>query len=270
MGRIFTLALAGKALVAALFLGLALGGHAHAQKFADAKMAKAVPVEMDYLLYLPKDYDGKAGEKFPLVVYLHGGGASDLGGVRRNFLPSRVDRGEEFPFIMLAPRNPRKREFFPQEWVQTLVEEIAATHRVDRDRIYLIGYSRGAFAAFQIVQNYPGTYAALVAVSGGGIPQYLDRVRPDMPVWVFHGTDDSTIKLIESVAMVQRLKDLGGGREIRFTVYEDAGHTETERLAFSEPKLFDWLLKQTRAKPEDLAPVAKLPLEEEKKTAVLR
>lgn len=268
MGNVVSLALQARTVAVALLAWFAAATSVHAEPFADAKMSKAVQVEMDYLLYLPKDYRSAAEQKYPLVVYLHGGGASDLGVVRRNFLPSRIDKGEDFPFIMLAPRNPRKREFFPQETVQTLVEDIAATHRVDRNRIYLIGYSRGAFASFQIVQNYPDTYAALVAVAGGGIPQYLDRMRPDMPVWVFHGTDDKSIKLIESVAMVQRLKELGGDREIRFTVYEDAGHIETEHLAFSEPKLFDWLLEQTRPHPEAADPVATS--EEAPKTARLQ
>lgn len=249
MGRSFPLAMAGNAAVGAVLLSLMSGVPGHAQQFAEAKMSKSMQVEMDYLIHLPKDYDSSV-QAYPLVVYLHGGGAADLEGVKRNFLPSRIAKGEDYPFIMLAPRNPRLKGFFPQEWVQSLVEHISETYKVDRDCVYLVGYSRGAFAAFQIVQNYPDTYAALVAVSGGGIPQYLDRVRPDMPVWVFHGTDDSTIKLSESVAMVQRLKELGGNREIRFTVYEDADHTETEHMAFSEPQLFDWLLRQRRAGPE--------------------
>lgn len=254
MGRKFSLAIAGKAAVGAVLLSLVSAVPGHAQQFAEAKMSKAVQVEMDYLLHLPKDYDSSA-QAYPLVVYLHGGGAADLDGVKRNFLPSQIAKGGDYPFIMLAPRNPRTKGFFPQESVQTLVEHICETYRVDRDRVYLIGYSRGAFASFQIVQNYPDAYAALVAVSGGGIPQYLDRVRPDMPVWVFHGTRDNTIKLGESVAMVQRLRELGGNREIRFTVYEDANHTDTERMAFSEPQLFEWLLDKRRGEPD--TPVAK-------------
>ena len=37
-----------------------------------AKLAVKVPVEMDYLLYLPKDYDEK--DSWPLVLFLHGAG----------------------------------------------------------------------------------------------------------------------------------------------------------------------------------------------------
>lgn len=221
-------------------------------------LKKTIEVEMDYLLYLPQDYKAAAANStYPLVVFLHGGGAPNLDKVGEQFLPSLIKQGKEFPFIMVSPRNPREEEFFPQEQVATVVEEIASTYKVDRDRIYLVGNSRGAFTAFQMIQNYPDTYAAVVAVSGGGIPHYLDRVRAWTPFWVFHGNNDETVKLSESVAMVQKLKDLGGNREIRFTVYEGAGHSQADDLAFSEPELFSWLLKQTRVKPDNVVPTAK-------------
>lgn len=224
----------------------------------EQKLKKTIEVELDYLLYLPKDYKNLAAtNSFPLVVYLHGGGAENLAKVGENFLPNLINQGKEFPFIMVSPRNPREEEFFPQEPLATLVEDIASTYKVDRDRIYLVGNSRGAFTAFQMIQNYPDTYAAVVAVSGGGIAHYLDRVRAWTPFWVFHGNNDETVKLSESVAMVQKLKDLGGNREIRFTVYEGVGHSQADDLAFSDPSLYEWLLKQTRVQPKDVTPTAK-------------
>lgn len=217
-------------------------------------MTKQVEVVMDYLLDLPADYDASAAKGYPLIVYLHGGGAADLDKVAKNSLPALVSKGK-YPFIMVSPRNPREEEFFPQESVATVVEEIASTYNVDRDRIYLVGYSRGAFSAFQIIQNYPDIYAAVVAVSGGGIPHYLDRVRAWTPFWIFHGTNDETVKFSESVQMVQKLKELGGDREIRFTVYNGGGHKVSE-LAWAEPGFFDWLLAQTRVAPENYTPTA--------------
>ena len=219
-------------------------------------MDKPVQVTMDYLLDVPADYDAAAAEAYPLVVYLHGGGAENLDSVANNSFPKLVGEGEH-PFIMVAPRNPREEEFFPQEHVAAVVEEIASTYHVDRDRIYLVGNSRGAFSAYQMIQNYPDVYAAVVAVSGGGIPHYLDRVRTWTPFWIFHGTNDDTVRFIESAQMVQKLKELGGDREIRFSAYDGATHGEADDLAWAEPDFFEWLLKQTRVAPENFTPAAK-------------
>ncbi|WP_108398484.1 alpha/beta fold hydrolase [Devosia submarina] len=234
---------------------LAMSPSAYAEQ-TQHTMSKPVQVEMDYLLDLPANYDETAAEAYPLIVYLHGGGAADLEQVAENSLPALVAAGD-YPFIMVSPRNPREEEFFPQESVAAVVEEIASTYHVDRDRIYLVGNSRGAFSAFQIIQNYPDVYAAVVAVSGGGIPHYLDRVRAWTPFWIFHGTNDDTVRFIESAQMVQKLKELGGDRELRFSAYEGATHEETDDLAWAEPDFFEWLLKQTRVAPENYTPTAK-------------
>lgn len=245
----------GKSIAFAALATLALTVSARADQTPHT-MTKMVEVKMDYLLSLPDGYDTPdAAESYPLVVFLHGGGAADLDEVAAAVPAMLTDSNS--PFIVVSPRNPREEEFFPQEPVATLVEEIAATYKVDRDRIYLVGNSRGAFSAYQIIQNYPDTYAAVVAVSGGGIPHYLDRVRAWTPFWIFHGTNDDTIKLSESVQMVQKLKDLGGDREIRFTVFEGAGHSDSDKLAFSDPALWEWLLQQTRVPPASFAPAAK-------------
>jgi len=241
--------------VMAAVAGLSMPLAAHAEQ-TQHTMTKAVQVEMDYLLDLPADYDEAATVGYPLIVYLHGGGAENLDKVAENSLPTLVRDGD-FPFIMVSPRNPREEEFFPQEPIATVVEEVASTYNVDRDRIYLVGNSRGAFTAFQMIQNYPDVYAAVVAVSGGGIPHYLDRVRAWTPFWIFHATNDETVRFTESVQMVQKLKDLGGEREIRFTPYEGASHEEADDLAWAEPEFFEWLLKQNRVQPETFTPTAK-------------
>jgi predicted peptidase len=248
---------AGRSAVVAAVASLVLTFGVKAEQ-TEHTLKKNIEVQMDYLLYLPEDYKSPTpAASYPLVVFLHGGGASNLTKVSEQFLPSLIKQGKQFPFIMVSPRNPREEEFFPQEQVATVVEEIASTYKVDRDRIYLVGNSRGAFTAFQMIQNYPDTYAAVVAVSGGGIAHYLDRVRPWTPFWIFHGNNDETVKLSESVAMVQKLKDLGGSRDIRFTVYEGAGHSQTDDLAFSDPALYEWLLKQSRVPPKTVTPTAK-------------
>lgn len=197
---------------------------------------------MDYLLYLPEDYEQNEDD-YPLVLYLHGGGSEDFG---NDFMAHTADSGTEYPFIMVSPRNPNAETFMPIQTVKTLLDKVVNSERVDKSRIYLMGYSRGAYAAWLMAMQYPDQFAAIVPVSGGGMPHYLNRVAPGVDFWVFHGAQDDVIPLSSSVEMVERLQSLDGDREVRFTVYSDAGHEGIDQRVFTNPALFEWMLSQSR------------------------
>ena len=79
-------------------------------------------------------------------------------------------------------------------------------------------------------------------IAGGGIRHYLNRTSEDVAFWVFHGEEDETIPLSDSVVMFQRLKELG--RDARLTVLEGVDHAEVETAVLGDPQLFEWLLEQ--------------------------
>ena len=102
--------------------------------------------DLNYLLYTPKDYAG-SNKTYPLVVWLHGGdqGGSDVEKLPSSGLPKMIEEGREFPFLVFSPQNPSEELLYPIERVASVLEAVVANHRVDRERIYLIGYSRGGF-----------------------------------------------------------------------------------------------------------------------------
>ncbi|HLV36413.1 MAG TPA: hypothetical protein VKY59_14905, partial [Spirillospora sp.] len=59
---------------------------------------------LNYLLYLPPDYE--AQDKWPLIIFLHGYGerGSDLELVKKHGLPKRIAAGDDFPFIIASPQ----------------------------------------------------------------------------------------------------------------------------------------------------------------------
>ena len=61
-----------------------------------------------YLLYLPKDYDGKTRKRWPLILFLHGAGerGSDITKVAAHGPPKMVKQGKDFPFIIVSPQCP--------------------------------------------------------------------------------------------------------------------------------------------------------------------
>jgi predicted peptidase len=199
--------------------------------------------DLNYLLYKPADYD-TSGKSYPLVVWLHGGdqGGSDIEKVRTSGLPKLIEGGKEFPFLVFSPQNPSEELLYPIEKVGAALEDVVAQHRVDRSRIYVIGYSRGGFGAWALAQQFPERFAAIVPIAGGGNRHYLNRTNEKAAFWVFHGTEDAVIPLSDSVVLYERLKGLK--RNVRFSVLEDVDHTAVEAAALNDPKIWEWLLNQ--------------------------
>ena len=196
---------------------------------------------LTYLLYLPADVQDAP---VPLLLYLHGGGESgnDSELLKSCGLPKRIEEGETFPFIVLAPQNPHLERLFPEEALFALLEEVIAAYPVDRKRVYLTGYSRGGFAAWRMAVQRPDLFAALAPVAAGGLVTYAFRAR-GVPVWAFHGARDEVVPLALGKAMVEALRAAGGN--VKLTTLE-ADHAETLEQSYAQPELYTWLLGQTK------------------------
>ena len=155
----------------------------------------AAETGVDYLLYLPRSY-GK-GEKWPLVVFLHGAGerGHDLEIVRRGGLPCEIEKAiagkadaklckqilDDFVFV--APQCPQNSSW-TSELVIALVEHICTTFPIDRDRVYLTGFSMGGVGTWQTACHDPSRFAAIAPLSGGGTVEQAERLK-DMPIGHF-------------------------------------------------------------------------------------
>jgi len=237
-----------------LAIGAVLGlGSAPAIAEQTAKKAEAsIPADLNYLISTPRDY-GTSSESYPLIVWLHGGdqGGSDIEKVRTSGLPAMIEGGRDLPFLIFSPQNPSEELLYPIEKVKAALDEVMARYRVDRSRVFVVGYSRGAFGAWSMAEQFPDTFAAVVPIAGGGNRHYLNRTNEKAGFWVFHGTDDDVIPLSDSVILYERLKALK--RNVRLTVFENTSHEAVEAAALNEPALWDWLLKQ-RLESQPAAP----------------
>jgi predicted peptidase len=66
---------------------------------------------------------------------------------------------------------------------------------------------------------------------------------PRIPIWIFHGSEDAVIPATESRKMFTELKQIGA--DVRYTEYSGVDHNSWDR-AYSEKKLWEWMLKQSR------------------------
>ncbi len=218
---------------------LATGGKQESHKFS-AKVT--IEVEAGYLLYLPAGCR-KEGKKWPLVLFLHGSGerGTDLELVKRHGPPRLVDEGANFPFILISPQCPED-ENWDVTTLKALLDRITKLYEVDRSRIYLTGLSRGGNGTWKMAIAHPDLFAAIVPICGWGDPTRVSVLK-DVPAWVFHGRQDTTVAFERGEAMVKSLKAAGGN--VLFTVYPESGHdcwTET----YVNPRLYEWMLNQKR------------------------
>src|SRR5262245_19989540 len=82
--------------------------------------------EVNYLLYLPKDYSPDTGKRWPLLMFLHGAGerGHDLTKVAVHGPPKIVGNQSDFPFILVSPQCPEDQTW-SRDALLALVEEIS-------------------------------------------------------------------------------------------------------------------------------------------------
>jgi predicted peptidase len=169
-------------------------------------------IAIDYLLSLPDDYEKKSGEKFPLLLFLHGAGerGHNLDLVKAHGPPKLIAEGKSFPFIVASPQCPEDNWWDADELMH-LIENLEKNYRVDPDRIYLTGLSMGGYGTWDLATKYPGKFAAIAPICGGGKAWLAARRLKQLPIWVFHGAKDKAVPFAESKEMVEEPKvlDLG-------------------------------------------------------------
>lgn len=201
--------------------------------------------ELRYYLSFPEKYFEKPNKAFGLLLFLHGGGDAGkaLNELKENGPPKMMEEGYPFPFLVLAPQNPYKKKWWDVRAVNQLLDSIVKNNRVDKQRIYLTGMSRGGNAAWEMAVQYPDKFAALAVVCGMAPTPYAHWLNKKTPIWVFHGVEDEVIPVSESDAMVNKLRGLGF--DITYDRYEGVGHNSWEK-AYANDELYLWLAKQKK------------------------
>lgn len=211
---------------------------------------------MNYLLYLPSGYQTESDKKWPLILYLHGAGGSGtlLDAVRKEGLPARMESGAGLPFVIVAPQCPLGVFWNTREdEVLAILDEVADSRNIDPSRIYLTGFSMGAYGVWQMASHHPHRFAAIAPVSGGGDPAYARRLR-DMPAWIFHGKEDRVIRFSESEKITEAMREAGA--EVELTLYPEEGH-DCWKKVYANEALYRWFLEHSAKLPRSQKPEPK-------------
>src|SRR6185295_10576172 len=102
----------------------------------------------------------------------------------------------------------------------------------------------GGFGTFAIISEYPRTFAAGVALCGGGDESKVARLI-NVPIWVFHGAKDESVAVERSRTIVAAIRKAGGSK-VRYTEYPETGHIIWPSVV-KETELLPWLFTQRKS-----------------------
>jgi polyhydroxybutyrate depolymerase len=156
-----------------------------------------------YIVYTPAAYASDPGRRFPVVFNFHGGGMS----MAEQMLYTQMNRAaERHQFIVVYPQG------IKQDWnvgfgmsylegtddigfTEALLARLKQDFRVDGQRVYATGLSRGGFFALRIAANLPHLFAAVASV-GAPMPEPVieHHARPGkIGMLLMHGTADQVV-----------------------------------------------------------------------------
>jgi predicted peptidase len=195
---------------------------------------------INYLLYVPPAYYRGPSAGFPLIIFLHG---TEQRGDNPELLKSvaALTIVDVASFIAVFPQCPRNAHWSPPA-LMAMLDTIEAALKIDRDRVYLTGFSLGGFGVWQTAAAFPDVFAAIAPVCGMSDISDVPRLR-DIPVWAFHGALDQNVPLAESEKMAAALRRIGGN--VRLTVYPDFAH-DCWSITYHDSRLYLWFLSQRR------------------------
>ena len=207
---------------AALFLVAACAGLGIPRRSAPSSEPGTAQLEMrvdgdvrSYLLHVPPHPPRRFGfaEEYPLMIVLHGSGASGQTIRQMSNLDSLADAAGAVVVYPDATRNwlglqsgwnagaccgaAVRNEVNDVGFLRALIAHVETGLRVDRRRVYVAGFSDGARMAYRVGCEMSAEVAAIGVVAGSLVEPDCHPRRP-VPLIAFHGTADSEVAFADS------------------------------------------------------------------------
>lgn len=192
-------------LFAACLLAAAWSLPAHAQAALTAKSIVYQGVTRTWYEYVPASYKGKRA--VPLVIALHG--YSDTGD-KFATVSEWMPKADQEGFIAVFPNGGLivGQDFgwnafvyngaAPDDvgFLQAMITQLESDYKINKERIYMAGFSNGAAMAGTFAAVHTSVLAAIAPVSSGwltsfGIPETVMHPDAPIPVWVWRGTAET-------------------------------------------------------------------------------
>ena len=160
------------------FLAVAVASHAETLPFQNKRYT--------YALFQP------AGDRNPAILLLHG-----AGGMGRDMLDLWKPFAQAHGITLIAPDMPRELAFeaIAPDFFRALVDAVNA---IDRNRVYVFGYSMGGYLAYDAAMFGSDYFAAVGVYANCIAPEYLSIVKSakrKIPIAIYAGVRDEMIPI---------------------------------------------------------------------------
>lgn len=208
------------------------------------------------------------GEKYPLVVFLHGSGergddneAQLMHGA--NMFTNPVNR-EKYPAYVIFPQCPKEDFWAPRmhtrnfesnpfsdnpeispalRSVKNVIDDAAKKYPIDTNRIYIAGLSMGGMGTFDMLCRFPDFFAAAIPICGGVNIYRLSNIRTKTSIRIYHGDADSVVPVTFSREAYKSLKQKGAN--VEYIEFPGVDH-DSWTPAFNQIDFLEWLFEQKR------------------------
>jgi S-formylglutathione hydrolase len=142
-----------------------------------------VPAPVPITHYLPKNYDAKRAERYPLLIQLHGGGGSNedmenfralsVGGGMGGLLDQAIENGLVAPMVSVMPSA--GRAFYmnfkdgSQKWEDFVMKDLLPYMRKNfnvvqgREGTFITGISMGGIGSLRMAVKHPEVFQAVAS-----------------------------------------------------------------------------------------------------------
>lgn len=201
-----------------------------------------------YVVFVPANYSPQ--KKWPAILFLHGAGERGTDGVLQTTVglgPHVKAQANTFPFITVFPQCEDAKGRILTGWLADspdgkralkIFDQVVKEFSIDPQREILTGWSMGGYGTWSMAAAFPGRWAAVVPLSGGGDPAWAAQLK-SVPIWAMHGARDAAVRVEESRKMVEAIRKAGG--QPRYTEFPDVEH-DVWKLAYDNEALFAWML----------------------------
>jgi predicted peptidase len=156
-----------------------------------------------------------------------------------------------FPCAVLVPQCPAQFDWLTPidgekdmlDIVRLMISEALLDNRIDPQRVYLAGFSMGAFGAWELAARAPDRFAAVVPIAGGGSPAIAPQLV-NVQLWAVHGAADDVVPVEQSRSMIEAIQNCGGNP--KFTEYPAVGHGAWRKVFQADSETLAWMFKRSR------------------------
>jgi predicted esterase len=201
-----------------LLLAILTTRHAAAANLADfMDYSLAGPsggVALPGRLFVPPEAISDPATPRPLIVFLHGGGASGTNNITQvdhtpDYLLDEAKRRAAYLYVPQTANNWSSTSVIDN--VMTMIDRAVTEKNADFNRLYATGYSNGGGGTWNLASRHMGRFAAAMPVSGVATAAGFNAANlVDTPIFAIHARDDATVSVARSRTVVNGILAAAG------------------------------------------------------------